>query len=292
MRHLIFFITLMLGAVSFNAFAESTMTFVAGSDVCTPMTVEVGGSSYTVYSSLTITMTNGTVRATDCRGRKLKYDFGSRGVRGGDQHYTYTFHNTYDVSRDSDDSRNSGGYDYSGGYDNYDSYDSAAQAGRAIGTALFSLGGGADGDAYPSLQFVPGISRAYGENIRLRYTGYGFHAYASIGKDFLFDSEFKDKILWNVGIGSYFAFGGNGNPNMDVSLGLSVGQQAQWEKLSMMIDIDYTYWVGSWRRVGVFAGAGLGWGSFTEVFDTNDYDSTGGFAWNIEAGIIIRLANF
>lgn len=283
MRHFLLVITFMIGIVSFNAFAEDTMTFVAGNDVCTPITVSVGGKSYTVYSSLTITQTNGTVRATDCSGNKLKYDFGHRSS-GGNSADTYTFHNTYNVNRDS------GSY---GGYNNSDSYNNSAyNAGQALGAAIFSLGGGGEGDAYPSLQLAAGISRAYGENIRLKYTGYGFHAYASIGKDFLFDSRFKRKILWNAGIGSYFAFGGNGNPNMDISLGLSVGQQAEWEKLSLMIDVDYTYWIGRWRRVGIFAGGGLGWGSFIEVFDTDDYSTSGGFAWNLEAGIIIRIANF
>lgn len=285
MRTLIFIITLMLGAVSFNAFAEDTMTFVAGSDVCTPITVSVGGKSHTVYSSITVTQTNGTVRATDCNGRKLKYNYEHRSG-GGSSADTYTFHNAYDVDRDYG---NSGSY---GGYDNSYSYNSARNAGRALGGAIFGLGGGADGDAYPSLQLALGISRVYGENIRLKYTGYGFHAFASVGKDFLLDSEFNDIILWNVGLGSYFAFGGNGNPTMDISLGLSIGQQAQWEKLSLMIDVDYTYWIGRWRRVGIFAGGGIGWGSFTEMFNTEDYSTSGGFAWNIEAGITIRLANF
>lgn len=275
----------MLGAGSFNAFAERTMTFVVGDDVCAPITVSVGGKSYTVYSTLTIKQIDGMVTARDCSGRKLKYDFATRGsvVNSAD---TYTFHNTYDVDRDAGSNRN---YDR---YDNSDRYQSARYVGTGVRNLIFGLGGGEDGDAYPSLQFTPGISRAYGENLRLKYTGGGGLVYASIGKDFLFDSEFKDKILWNVGLGSYFAFGGEGNPNMDISLGVSIGQQAQWEKLSLMIDADYTYWVGRWRRVGIFAGGGLGWGSFLEMFNTDDYDSQRGFAWNIEAGITIRLANF
>ncbi len=275
----------MLGAGSFNAFAESTMTFVVGDDVCAPITVSVGGKSYTVHSTLTIKQINGMVTARDCSGRKLKYEFATRGSVGNSAD-TYTFHNTYDVDRDAGSNRN---YDR---YDNSDRYQSARNVGTGVRNLIFGLGGGEDGDAYPSLQFTPGISRAYGENLRLKYTGGGGLVYASIGKDFLFDSELKDKILWNVGIGSYFAFGGEGNPNKDISLGVSIGQQAQWEKLSMMIDADYTYWIGRWRRVGIFAGGGLGWGSFLEMFNTDDYDSQGGFAWNIEAGITIRLANF
>lgn len=289
--HICVALVMSLAALSAHAEWYNEITFVVGANATTPITVRYNGKSYTVYNSVTINTTGNTYSpsATDSDGRSLKYEVSSEThSRGSDtyHYYTYTFY-----ARDSYGSYSSGsGGGYSSGSGG--SYNSGANAGRALGSALFSLGGGADGDAYPSLQLAPGISRAYGGNIRLRYTGYGFHAYASIGKDFLFDSEFKDKILWNVGIGSYFAFGGNGNPNMDISLGLSIGQQAQWEKLSLMIDADYTYWIGRWRRVGIFGGVGLGWGSFTEVFNTDDYDSHGGFAWNLEAGIVLRLANF
>lgn len=287
MRHSIIIISIILGTLSFHALAENTMTFVAGNDVCTPITVNVGGNSYTVFDYITITETSGTVMATDCSGRKLKYSYEHRSSNGNSTDI-YTFHNTYDVDRDSG---SSGGYGYSEDYEYSSSNNNAYNLGRSLGRAIIYPRGD-EGDAYPSLQLATGISRAYGENIKLRYTGHGFLAYASIGKDYLFDGEFKDKILWNVGLGSYFSFGGDLDPNMDLSLGLSVGQQAQWEKLSLMFDIGYTYWIGSWRRIGIFAGGGLGWGKFTEVFNTDDYDSHSEFAWNIEAGIIIRLANF
>jgi len=269
---------------------QDKLIFVVGDDVCAPITVRCQGTSYRVYGYLEVERTSSSVivSATDCNGNSLKYDYGSNsGTQNGRRYSisTYTFHTSYGSDNSYYGNSNSGGY-------NSGSYESAEKAGAAIGKALFSLGGGESGDAYPSLQLTFGGSRAYGEFARLKYTGYGFHAYGSIGKDWMLDSEFKDKILWNVGIGSFFAFGGNGNPNMDVSVGLSVGQNAQFEKLSLMVDADYTYWIGRWRRVGLFAGGGLGWGSFTEMFNTDDYDSTGGFAWNLEIGLVFRLANF
>lgn len=293
MKRLIYTLTVLcLSLLPLSAYAEwyNQITFVAGSNCNTPITVRYNGKSYTVYNTVTINTTGNTYSpsATDSSGNSLRYEISSStSSKGSDtyHYYTYTFYVRSSYGSSSSD--NSG---YNSGRN--DSYNMGANAGRALGAALFSLGGGEDGDAYPSLQFAPGISRAYGENIKLKYTGYGFHMYASIGKDFLSDSECKDKILWNIGIGSYFAFGGNGNPNMDVSVGLSVGQLAHWEKLSLMVDADYTYWIGRWRRVGIFGGAGLGWGSFGEMFNTDDYSSTGGFAWNLEAGIVIRLANF
>lgn len=291
MKHLVTFI---IATMCFcgSAFADVTLVFVAGSDVCTPITVSVQGRTYKVYDVLSVDGFSGsiTVRATDCNGRNLTYKYGSEsGTQGGRSYSisTYTFHSTDSYGSDSP------GYGSgSGGYNQGRDYSSAKRAGEALGHALFSLGGGGEGDAYPSMQLLLGGSRAYGEYARLRYTGYGFHAYAGVGKDWLLDSEFKNKILWNVGLGSYFAFGGDGNPNMDVAVGLSVGQIAQYEKLSLMIDADYTYWIGRWRRVGIMAGGSLGWGSFTEMFNTDDYDSQGGFAWNLEVGVVFRLANF
>ena len=275
----------MLCATSVVSYAEDTMTFVASSEVCTPITVNVGSHQYTVYGTLTISQVNGSVSATDCSGRKLKYEYSHSSSASYGSHDTYTFRNTYDVSRDS----------YSDGgsyYENTPSYDSAERVGNAVSSAVFGLGGGDEGEAYPALSALAGVSYAYGENLKIRYEGSGCNVYGSIGKDWLFDSDYKDKILWNVGIGSYFAFGGGYDPNMDVSAGFSIGQLAQWEKLSLMIDLDYTCWIGRRRQAGVFVGGGLGWGSFFEVFNTDDLDAKGGFAWNLEAGIVIRIASF
>lgn len=266
---------------------DYTMTFAAGNDVCTPITVRVGGKSYTVYTSVTIKRISGSVTATDCNGRKLRYDYSTRGNSGSSSHDTYTFHNAYDANYDSSRSNsNNGGYP-----NNNAAYNSGYRAGQAVASAIFGLGGGADGEAYPGLSIMPGLSYARGENLKLAYKGSGFHMYGNIGKDFLFDTDYSDKLLWNVGLGSYFAFGDD-DPAMDISLGLSIGQLSTWEKLSLMIDMDYTYWLGRWRRVGMFAGGSLGWGSFAEVFSTDDYSSYGGFAWNLEIGLAIRIANF
>lgn len=268
----------------------NTITFVVGSDESAPITVRYDGKTYKVDSSTTINTVGNTYTpsATDTHGYSMRYEVSSSTQRQGSNTYHTYVYTFYPRSSGYSSGYSSGGYN--GGHSN--SYNSGANAGRAIGNLPFVLGGGADGDAYPSLQVATGISYSLGENVRIRYTGYGFHAYGSIGKDFLFDSEYKDKVLWNAGIGSYFAFGDDINPTMDISLGLSVGQLAQWEKLSLMIDIDYTYWIGRWRRAGIFAGGSLGWGSFTEVFNTDDYSTAGGFAWNLEVGFILRIANF
>lgn len=108
----------MLCATSVVSYAEDTMTFVASSEVCTPITVNVGSHQYTVYGTLTISQVNGSVSATDCSGRKLKYEYSHSSSTSYGNHDTYTFRNTYDVSRDS--YSDGGGY-----YENTPSYDSA-----------------------------------------------------------------------------------------------------------------------------------------------------------------------
>lgn len=273
-----------------NANAESTMTFVAGGDVCTPMTVTVGGNSYTVYSSLTIGSVSGTVRAVDCRGHKLTYSYLHRG-NSYDFADTYTFQMAYDPDYDSSSSSDS--YGSSSNYGSSDNMDNLGRSvGNGVGNLLFGLGGGAEGEAYPSLQALIGFSRCYGQNLRLRYTGSGCNVYGSIGKDWVCDSEFGDRILWNAGIGSYFAFGPGSDPSMDIAAGLSCGQLAQYEKISLMIDVDYTFWIGRWRRVGLFAGGSFGWGDFGQVFNSDETGNMGKFAWSLEAGFVLRLANF
>lgn len=282
MKHLISLLLLLLASAA-TASAEGTMTFVVGSGVASPITVSVGGRTYTVSSSITVPQVNGTIRATDANGRKLTYKLRHSGSTSQGSRDTYTFINTWNPG----DGGSSSSGDYNNSYDN-----NSGGGGGGYRNIIFDLGGGDDGEAYPALKLMAGVSRTYGEFVRLRYTGYGFNGYAGIGKDWIFDGEYKNRILWHVGIGSYFAFGGNGDPNMDVSLGLSAGGLAQYDKVSLMIDADYTYWIGRWRRVGVFAGASLGWGSFSEVFNTSNYESMGKFAWNLEAGLTLRLANF
>lgn len=290
-RLLIAAVAICLCAIVSNA--QDKLVFTVGSGVCTPITVNCGGRSYTVYGTLEVDRPSSsiTVTAYDCEGNKLKYDYGSdSGTKNGRRYSIskYTFRNVQTYNNSSSGSSNYGGY-RSGGYD---SNSSAYRAGQVLSDAIFGLGGGGEGDAYPSLQARLGVGRGYGTFAKLRYSGYGFQMYASIGKDFFFDSEYKDRITWNAGIGSYFAFGGNGDPTMDIGLGLSVGQMCQYEKLCLMIDADYTYWIGRWRRVGLFAGGSIGWGDFTNVFDTDNVNSTSCFGWNLEGGIVIRLANF
>lgn len=281
------FIILFLSVTSMlMAMAEDKMVFVVGDNVATPITVSVGGHSYTVYSSMTVSQVNGSIRAIDANGNKLKYEFHHSSSSRSGTVDTYTFKNTYNYG--SGNSSSSG----SSSNDGYYNSSSAEQLGRNIGSALgglmFGTGGGGQGQAYPGMHVAAGLSKSYGEFVRLRFALRGFNLYGGIGKDWLFDGVNKNKFLWHAGIGGYFAFGGD-DPSMDTTFGLTVAENAAWENLSLLFDIDYTYWIGRWRRVGVFAGAGLG---FADIKDLGKEGHHSKFGWNLELGLTLRIAHF
>lgn len=271
--------------------AEDTMTFIVGNNVCTPITVRVGGNSYTVYSSVTISQVNGTVTATDCDGRKLKYEYGNdSGTKNGRRysHSTYTFRNTYNAS---DNNRNSSGYNENSNYNSGGGYN-YSEAGARIGQGLAhatSSRAFTEGGAYPGLHANMGLSKGFGEFLRLRLAAGGFQVYGGIGKDWMFNGINKDKFLWHAGFGGYLSLGPDFSRWGDVSFGLSVAENAAWENLSLTLDVGFNYWFGRWKRIGVFTGAGIGWGDIKDLGKEGHHTKT---AWNLEAGISFRLARF
>lgn len=56
-----------------------------------------------------------------------------------------------------------------------------------------------------------------------------------------------------------------------------------------MIDCDFTYWFGRWKRVGCFAGLGA---VFADIKDFGEEKMNGGFACNVEFGLVFRIAHF
>ncbi|MDE6403022.1 MAG: hypothetical protein K2K86_04350 [Muribaculaceae bacterium] len=158
-----------------------------------------------------------------------------------------------------------------------------------MGGILVDRGIQEDGDAYPGLHLQTGLSKGFGEFARLRVAAGGFQIYSGIGKDWLFDGVNKGKLLWHAGLGGYYSFGDYSNPNQDVAFGITVAQNAAWENLSLTFDIDYTYWFGRWRMVGAFAGEGIGWGDIKDFGKKGHHTKT---AWNLEVGLIFRLAHF
>lgn len=284
----------MLLAINLEASATwyNTFTFVVGKGVCTPITVRCSGREYEVYSTKTITFTGSStsITATDCNGRSLKYEASYKTqTKGADTyHYnTYTFYNkpTYGSSGSSGSSGNSDSGSSNSGYD-------YAAAGAAIGQGLADVTttrAEYEGGAYPGLHANLGLSNGFGEFVRLRLAAGGFQVYAGVGKDWLFSGENKDKFLWHTGLGGYFSLGPDYSRWGDVAFGLTVAENAMVKNLSLTFDFGFTYWIGRWKRVGLFAGAGVGWGDIKDLGKDGHHTKT---AWNLECGLTFRLARF
>lgn len=286
MKYIIFLILTLTSVLA--ASAEDRMVFVVGNNVAAPITVTVGGRSYTVYTSLTVQRISGSVRATDANGNKLKYDFHHRSSSRNGSVDTYTFKNTdnynngYGTSNSNNNSNNNSNMNW--GLD-----PRWGELGQELARRSGIHERYVDGQSYPGLHLYTGISKAYGEFVRLRIAYLGLNAYAGVGKDWLFDGVNKNKLLWHAGIGGLYTFGGN-DPWGDILGSVTVAQTAAWENISLMIDCDFTYWFGRWKRVGCFAGAGFGFADIKD-FGKNDGSKTK-FAWNLEIGLTLRIAHF
>ncbi len=283
----------------FSAAAQDKLIFVVGNDVCAPITVRCQGSTYRVNSYLEVERTSSSVNvsATDCDGNKLKYEFSSSsGTQNGRRYSisTYTFHTikSYGSGSSSYGGSSSGSYGSSNSNSNSNSSwsDTGARIGQGLATLTSTSAMYQDGNAYPGLHLQAGMSKGFGEFARLRLAAGGFQLYGGVGKDWFFNGENKDKLLWHVGFGGYVGFGGDyTDPNQDIAFGLTFAENAAWQNYSLTFDLGYTYWFGSWRRVGAFAGAGLGFGDIKDVGKDGHHCR---FAWNLEVGLTLRLAHF
>ena len=289
--------------IALSAMAEDQATYlIVGSTICSPITVKCSnGHTYKVYDQVRIEGLTQPREAYDCQGRQIVTPSGDTRTSSGYDGYHYRYY-TFKTLYSSDSSY--GGYDSSyGGYSNSYNRDreieeSANRAGDVVRSGLSGLAGAAsvyasyhDGEAYPGLSLVTGISRGYGEFARLRMCHSGCQLYAGIGKDWLMDGDNKDRLLWHAGIGFYFGLGGDyDDPSMDVALGLTYAENAMYKKSSLTADLSYTYWIGPWKRVGFTGGLSLGCGDFRELFNTDNVEADPCFAWGFEVGIVFRLA--
>ncbi|MGM9827804.1 MAG: hypothetical protein ACI30O_06385 [Muribaculaceae bacterium] len=295
MKRIIYIFTVLLvSLLPLTAHAEwyNKITFVVGSNASTPITVRYGGKTYKVYSSTTINTTGNTYTpsATDANGNSMKYEFDSRTEsRGSNKYHTYVY--TF-YPRSNYSSGNTGSGYNSGTRGNSGSNDSWSDTGRKIGQGLADLTSTrsfTEGGAYPGLHANLGISKGFGEFCRIRLAASGFQVYGGVGKDWFFNGDNKDKFLWHAGFGGYVSLGEDYARWGDVSFGLTVAENAAWENLSLTFDVGFNYWFGRWKRVGVFTGAGIGWGDIKDLGKEGHHTKT---AWNLELGIAFRLAKF
>ena len=279
-----------LHALTCRAEWYNVFTFIVGRDVCTPITVYYAGKNYKVYD-ITFTGSTSTPSATDCNGSPLRYEAQYENASKGRDTYhtnTYTFYNKVSYGSNGSGSH-SGSTTDTNQRNNWGNDPRWGDAGRELSREGVRHASQECGHAYPGLHLYTGISKAYGEYARLRAAFNGVNVHAGVGKDWLFDGINKDKLLWHAGLGGYYSFGGK-DPWGDILGSVTVAKTAAWENVSLMLDCDFTYWFGRWRRVGCYCGAGAG---FADIKDFGKQDGHGTkFAWNLEFGLCFRLAHF
>ena len=271
---------------SFASNEEQATFLIVSGNLSTPITVKCSnGETYKVWDEYRINELTSVREAYDYNGNQIVVPGSSYDRKTGANGYHYRYYR-FSMLYDSSSSSS-----YSSGSSNYGS-NSGYNVGRNIGEGLASLAAVRasyeDGNAYPGLHLALGASKSYGEFARLRMCAGGFMLYGGIGKDYLLDGVSSDKLLWHAGFGLYFSFGGY-EPNSDVSLSFTFAENAAWEGLSLMIDLDYTHWFGESQRFGVFAGGGIGGGNLHLDGDNDEPAET---AWNLEVGLIVRICSF
>lgn len=290
-------VILCIGLMCANSKAEwfNEITFVIDETVSPPITVTYDGEKYTVYDSTTINTIGNTysVTATDSQGVALKYEMKySTQTMGENSHhyYTYTFYNSHsydssgagDHNLEMDESNNNHER-------NYETDNLYAQIGHSLSKEAWEHAASEGKGAYPGIHAFTGVSKGFGEFIRLRYVQYGLLLYGGVGKDWLFNGENKDKVLWHVGFGGYYSFGEESYRWGDLGLGMTFAENAGWENQSLTFDVDFTYWFGKWQRIGVFAGGGMG---MSDLKHWGNEDRHSQFVWNLEIGLTFRIAHF
>lgn len=116
-------------------------------------------------------------------------------------------------------------------------------------------------DGIPFLGIYAGASLVKGENLALRVNfpgATGFTLSGGIGKDYLFNRPYKDKMTWFAGLGYYFSESDSWVVNMD----LMAVKSAQISDVGILIQAEYEYFIPPYRRFGVTADFGIGFGEF------------------------------
>ena len=271
MKNKLFLLLLLTVASAVHAQAQDIINYLsAGPNICTPVKVKTSKGTYYVYDEERIVYGNLTnIEAWDCQGRKIiDTDHDRWSSENGTTKRWYVFNTLYP-------NQNESGTTTTPTRSNSSNYDFNAAARR--GAEIYKEG-------YPNVQLQFGASRMYGEfaHVKACLGGEsGFMLYGGIGKDWLYDGPFKDKLLWHAAIGYYYGLG----KSADFTIGVSYAQTAQIKDQVMGVDATLSYYFGNTKRFGVFVGGGynttLPWG------DNMVSEST----WDLNVGVAVMLWN-
>lgn len=232
--------------------AAAQTTFTISSKVALPVHVKVNGGGSLSISQREYTTSQSIPNATitDAYGNRCMVRQSHHYRSGQGTHYYYQITGTYSSSSSSSSSYDSGGQSYS---DNSDRYGISSAAQNLAHSAY--LGSSIPCEGHPYFSLGAGISRSVGEFVRAKFvTGgvAGFVISGSVGKDWIFDTDYNDKLSWNAGLGVRF-----GDPNNDISWNILVGRTPWHPKVGIITNLEYEHFFGDAKRFGVFGNIGF-----------------------------------
>lgn len=265
--------------------------FRVGSDICEPVTLKTSKGTYTVRGSITINGNLSWFEAYDCQKRQIVNPGGSTSIRSGQPTVrTYVLKTLYHDSS-SGTSGNTNTYRREVQENTVNVVENAvSNLGSSMGQMAYS-GMRYSAVGYPNLTFNLGTSHMYGEFARLKAclgNAGGFILYGGVGKDWIFNSDNKDKLSWHGGLGYYGIWGDD--DEQEFNMGVTFSETPVCPGYALSLDLSYNYYFGDSTRFGVFGGLGLGIGNLKEAFKTKEGEKFGGkFVWDITLGIAIKL---
>lgn len=153
---------------------------------------------------------------------------------------------------------------------------------------IVDITSGRDVEGVPYIGVFGGMSHAYGEFGRLRFCFpgmSGFDLFGGVGKEYLFNSDWKDRMTWHVGLGYYFTdavITGNYYDSLNIlSIDLVVGRTPLCEDVAIMAQFEWDHFFGEAKRFGVFGAVGFGFGEL-------DRDEPK-ILWDVSLGVAVKL---
>jgi len=135
-------------------------------------------------------------------------------------------------------------------------------------------------DGVPFFALQAGASICYGEFIRARanFPGMtGFTIMGGVGKELIFDRDYKDKMTWHAGIGYYITDG----PSFVANLDLAAVKAPSISDVGILAQAEFNYFLPRCPRLGFFAGIGVGLGEL----DQDDPKKL----WEFSLGVSFKL---
>jgi len=134
-------------------------------------------------------------------------------------------------------------------------------------------------DGCPFVAVQAGASICYGEFARVRanFPGMtGFTIMGGIGKEMIFDRDYKDRMAWHAGVGYYIA-----EPAWVVNLDVVAAKTPSISDVGILAQAEFNYFLRPSRRIGFFAGFGVGIGEL----DRDDPKKL----WEVSLGVTFKL---